>query len=371
MAHHVDRVIIPSTHFRSPSQRRHATIPPLMKGEVVEGRIVRAISPSRAILLIKGKQLIARVPHFLNNNGVILFKVEQVSPECVLKLISLGSEEAGGLSLPFRRSDIAGNVYQALIDVIAPLKTASHLTKQGLPDIIQKIWSLLDRISLAPDKLPDQRFLQFLVKGSGLLWENKLMKALLFNEPKDRNQLSVLLKQDLKGLVLGALESDGIKGLLSSEGLTRFVDSLEQFQLANVAGLQEKGKLLLVLPMQWDNIFRFAHLLIDLPEKDQADCQDNENPLTLSLFLDMSQLGPIRVDCSIIDRAIRVCFLVCSEQIQVFVNTLTHDLKNQLERHGFSVRQITCRFEKKHILEETSFLDDLVDLEEHRVSVMI
>jgi hypothetical protein len=338
----------------------------------VEGRVVRAVSPHRAILLIKGRQLLARTSLLLKDDSVVFFKVEQVSPECVLKLMEVGSGEPGGLSSLIRGSDIHGNVYQSLIDLIAPLKPSFQIpSNQQLPDVIQKIWSLLERISLAPDKPPDQRFLQSLVEGSGLLWENKLMKALLLAGLTGRNQAQALLEKDLKGLALGALEDKGTNGLIPSEGLIRFIDSLEQFQLANLVGLEEKGKLLLMIPMQWNDIFRFAQLLIDLPGKGEEENSEDEKALTLSLFLDMSQLGPIRVDCSVVDRAIRVCFLVCSEKIRVFLNSLTSDLKNQLERHGFLVRQITCRFEKQHILEKTSFVDALVDFEEHRVSVMI
>ena len=347
-------------------------MPPLSRGEVVEGRIVKAVSPHHAILLIKGRQLIARTPQALKDDGVVFFKVEQVSPECILKLMEGSSGEPGGLSTLFRRGDIDGNIYQAFIDLIVSLKTSSHIpSNQRLPDVIQQIWSLVGRISLTPGRPPDLRFLQSLMEGSGLLWENKLMKALLFSGMTGRNQVQALLKQDLKGLALLALNDEGTKGIISSEGITRFIDSLEQFQLANLVGLEEKGKLLLVIPMQWDNVFQFAQLLIGLPGNGRQENSKDENALTLSLFLEMSYLGPIRVDCSVVDRAIRVCFLVCSEEIQAFLNSLTGDLENQLERHGFSVRQMTCRFEKQRILEKTSFVDALVDFEEHRVSVMI
>ena len=347
-------------------------MPPLSRGEVVEGRIVRAVSPHHAILLIKGKQLVARTPHAIKNDGVVFFKVDQVAPEYVLKLMEVSSDSPSGLSSLIRRGDIDGKLYQSLIESVDPLKSFSQITtNQRLPGVIRQIWHLMGRISIAPERLPDQQFLQSLIEGSGLVWEKKLMKALLFAGLTGRNRAQALLKQDLKGLALGALKDETTHGLISSEGLSRFVDSLEQFQLANLVGLEEKGKAMLVIPMQWGDIFRFAQLLIDLPNDDQEVNGQGEKPLTLSLFLDMSHLGPIRVDCSVVDRVVRVCFLVCSEKIQVFLDSLKSDLKNQLERHGFSVRQITCRFEKKEILEETSFIDTLVDFEQHRVSVMI
>jgi hypothetical protein len=347
-------------------------MPPLRRGEVVEGRIVRAVSPHHAILLIKGKQLVARTPHALKDDAVVFFKVDQIAPEYVLKLMEVSPDSPGGLSSLIRIGDIDGKLYQSLIESIDPSKPSSQIaSNQRLPGVIRQIWHLMRRISLAPDRRPDPQFLQSLMEGSGLVWENKLMKALLFAGLAGRNQAQALLRQDLKGLALAALKDETTHGLISSEGLSRFVDSLEQFQLANLIGLEEKGKAMLVIPMQWGDSFRFAQLLIDLPNDDHQVNGRDEKPLTLSLFLDMSRLGPIRVDCSVVDRAIRVCFLVCSEKIQVFLDGLTSDLKNQLERHGFSVRQITCRFEKKEILEKTSFVDALVDVEHHRVSVLI
>jgi hypothetical protein len=340
-------------------------------GEVVEAKIIRVVSPNRAILLIKGRQLAARTPAPLRTDSVASFKVEQVAPECVLRLLQVTSDHPEGLASLIRGFHAQQNAYQSLIDLIAPLTGASQSSdKQHIPDILGQIWNLVRSISLSPGKSPDSHFFQSLIDGSGLLWENKL-KKLLFAGVEGRDDVQSLVRQDLKGLALGALEDQGTMRLVSSEGISRFVDSLEQFQLANLVGLEEKGKLLLVIPMQWDDLIRFAQLLIDLSGNGEGGTGKDKKALTLSLLLDMSHLGPIRVDASVHERSVRVCFLVCSEEVQVLLNSFTDDLKSQLERHGFSVPQITCRVEAKRVLEKTSFVDALVDLEESRVSVMV
>ena len=123
--------------------------------------------------------------------------------------------------------------------------------------------------------------------------------------------------------------------------------------------------------MQWDGVFRFAQILVDFPAKNEQDAGKEEKPFTVSLLLEMSHIGPIRVESSVHETSIRICFLVSSQQVQVLFNTFVDELKNRLERHGFSVRQITCRVEEPDVLKKTSFVDALVDFEEHRVSLLV
>jgi len=367
----IDLLSIASTHLGSTKRGKYPTLPPLNRGEVVEAKVVSALSPDRAILLVKGRQLLARTPVPLKADSVILLNVEQVVPECVLRLLQGRLGQPDGLASLIRVSDLQRNAYQCLIDLIAPLTTSSRVhSKQRLPEILRHMANVVRRMSLSSERLPDRHFLGSVLDSSGVLWENKL-KSLLLNGIRDKNQVQALVRQDLKGLALGAMEDSSVVRLVSSEGLGRFVDALEQFQLANLVGLEEKGKFLLMIPMQWADVFRFAQILIDLPAKNDEKRGEQEEPLTVSLFLEMSHLGPIRIESSVHETSIRICFLVCSEQVQVLLNSFVDELKNQLERHGFSVQQITCRVEERGVLEKTSFVDALVDFEEHRVSVMV
>jgi virulence-associated protein VapD len=79
----------------------------------------------------------------------------------------------------------------------------------------------------------------------------------------------------------------------------------------------------------------------------------------------------VRVDASVVEKAIRVSFLVSDEDIQSLVNQYTPCLQEQLERHGFSLQQVTCRLEERDSLARTSLVDAIIDLEEHTISLIV
>jgi virulence-associated protein VapD len=84
----------------------------------------------------------------------------------------------------------------------------------------------------------------------------------------------------------------------------------------------------------------------------------------------MSHLGPVRVDASVLEKAIRVRFLVSNEDIQSFFDQYAPGLQQQLERHGFSLQQVTCRLEERASLAATSLVDAIIDSEEHTISLI-
>jgi virulence-associated protein VapD len=154
--------------------------------------------------------------------------------------------------------------------------------------------------------------------------------------------------------------------------MTTFLGETEHHQWWNLFALEEKGKLLFIIPMQWPDKFTFAQLLIDLGAKRGDRGKNHEDRVfKLSLFLDMSHLGPVRVDASVVEQAIRVSFLVSNESIQSFLNQYTPGLQQQLERHGFSLQQVTCRLEERASLAATSLADAIIDSEEHTISLIV
>jgi hypothetical protein len=370
---HVEKTAISYSNLGSVEKGERVPIPKIRQGDVVEGRIIKPIPPHHAILLINGRQLVARTPMLFQAGDLAFFKVEQIVPQCILKLVEVRHDQYNGLGPLLKGADFNGLVYKSLIDLLSPLiKPSEGSGTQKLPDNVKQMWTLLSRISLHPDRTPGPDFLKSFIHGSGMIWEQKL-KSLLFLGLQSRSQVQSHVGQDLKGLALGFLGDDRALSLVSTEGASRFVEALEQLQLLNVAGLEEKGKLLLIVPMQWDETFRFAQLLIDLSDKGEGESSKTggEKVFRVSLFLDMSSLGPVRVDASVFQKDIRICFLVCSDEIQTLISSRTADLRQQLERHGFSVQQVTCRLEERSTLEDTALAESLVDLEEHHISVVI
>lgn len=373
MFNEIDQILISSRKLWLRNKADRGDILPINKDEVVEGRIIKSIPPHHALILIKGKQLVARTLVPLKPGQVAFFKVEQISPQCILKLLEPKHGQQEGVGGLLKKSGFRGSPYKSLIDMLNPLMVSLEESGQPkLPNLLTRMWALLGRISLQPHEVLPPEFLKSFIDGSGMIWEHKL-RSLLLSDFQFRNQAEAFIEQDLKGLALKLLADAGADKLFSWQATTRFLDGLEQLQLLNLSGLEEKGKLLFIIPMQWHDRFTFAQLLIDLEGKggDGAGENDQDRVLKLSLFLEMSRLGPVRVHASVFQKAIIVCFFVCNEQIRSLFEHYTACLKEQLERHGFSLQDFTCRIAEPGALAQTSLVDALLDPEEHYISLVI
>ncbi len=373
MIHGSEHILISPSKLGPNKRSDNAKMSPVHKGEVLEGRIIKSIPPDHVLLLIKGKQVVARTRVLLKPGNLAFFKVEQVAPQCILKLVELQHGQQDGLGELLKGSALRGFPYKLLIDILDPLiASLKESDPRKLPDILTRMWALLGHLSLHEDDVCHPGFLKSFIDTSGMIWEQKL-KSLLLSGLLSRSQAAALMEQDLKGLALSSLADASAVKLLSTDGVTRFLDALEQFQLLNLLGLEEKGKLLLIIPMQWDEGFNYAQLLIDLGDKqgDGTGRNEKDRVLRLSLFLDMSRLGPVRVDASIFQKVIRIGFLVCNEKSKALLSHNAYNLKEHLERHGFFVQHVTYRLEEQSSLADTSLVEAIIDPEEHYISLVI
>lgn len=243
---------------------------------------------------------------------------------------------------------------------------------ERVPHILMRMGALLGRISLRPHDMAHPEFLKSFIDGSGLMWENKV-RTLLVSGLESRHQAEAFMENDLKGLALKSLSDVKTGKLFFTQAMTTFLDDMEHHQWLNLSALEEKGKLLFFIPMQWPDELTFAQFLIDLGVESggMGGENDEDRIFKLSLLLDMSHLGPVRVDASVVEKAIRVSFLVSDEDIQSLINQYTPCLQEQLERHGFSLQQVTCRLEERASLARTSLVDAMIDLEEHTISLIV
>jgi len=367
----IDHILIPSSKVDLHTKKDSALRLPVRKNELVEGRVVKSIPPHHALLEIKGKQVVAQIKVSLRQGDIASFKVQEVNPQYILKLVEVtGGQKpvVGGL---LRGGGFSGFPYRFLLDILEPLMTHGGKTAPGnLTDIVVKVWALLQEMSLGPDKVQNPRFLHSFILNSGMLLEHKLKSAFL-SGMGDRNQIKALIGQDLKALVLGALSDPKSMELFSAESTKHFLDSLEQLQFLNLSAMEDKGKCLFIIPMYWGNKFKFAQLLIDLGDKSGSQANGGDRVFRLSLLLDMSSLGPVRADVSILRKVIKIDFVVCNEEVQRLFDNSEDYLRNGVEKHGFSVQQITCVLEEYNILAETSLIDDIIDPGEHHISLII
>ena len=347
---------------------------PFTKDEVLRGRVIRRIPPNHALLLFGEEHVTARTSVPLREGRIAFFKVEQVSPQCVLKLVEprIGDlDRANGL---LTRNALCESPYKSLIKILAPfMRSVKGSAVSKVPDMLVRWWGLVNRISFPSEQVMHHgQFLKSFIDGSGMIWEHKL-RTFLLSEFQSANKLDALIEHDLKGLALKSLADGAANKFVSAEAIGRFVHSLEQFQLLNVSRLEGQGQLFFTIPLQFQDQFGFGELLIDLPQKGEDEEADREGDkvLRVSLLLQMSRLGPVRADVSVFQKAIRVGFWVCEEEIQTLFNNYGSLLKHQLERHGFHLKEVTCRLREANILTQTSLVEDLLDAEEHQINLIV
>lgn len=351
----------------------HRKVLPFTKDEVVQGRVIRPISPNRALLLFGEERVTARTSVPLRAGQIAFFKVEQVSPQCVLRLVEPRIGELCGVNRLLTWNVLRESPYKSLIKILAPfMRSGEESAVSRVPDMLVRWWGLLNRISFPSEQLHHGQFLKSFIDGSGMTWEHKL-RSFLLSGFQSTNNLESLIEQDLKGLALKTL-ADGVGNkFVSAEAISKFVDSLEQFQLLNVSRLEGEGKLFFTIPLQFHDKLSFGEILIDVAGKreDESPDRDGDKVLRVSFLLHMSCLGPVRADVSVFQKTIRVGFWVSREEIQSLFNNYKALLKNQLERHGFDLQEITCCLQEASVLTQTSLVEELVDFEEHQINLVV
>ncbi|MFH2060639.1 MAG: hypothetical protein ABIJ59_17275 [Pseudomonadota bacterium] len=319
------------------------SLPKLIKNQVVSAKVISLMPHGKAQLLVNGKIFVAKTAMLLTPGEEVVLKVVQEKDAIVLKLIGPGQK--------MTTSQITSLV--------------SFFSKnESIPDItgtrLTQVKNLLMEMSLKSDK-PDIDFLPRLIDKSGLIMEKKIAQVLL-NEKSSidiKTALNVLLDQDVKANIFkewfnsGSGKSDALKTIAA------FSESLENFQLLNHRS-SETGRYLLPFPIFSESAFRFGQLLINTGDKTKSGGKDKDKLITISFLLEMTRLGPLRADFSILKQEITGRFLLCDQDTCDYVRSLIPDLKGQLADREYHVRQIECVLAKKEEVQPGSLIESLV-----------
>ena len=343
----------------------------LQKNELVEGRVLNSFSPQSAVLLIKGKKVMVRTLFPLQQGDISLLKVEQVVPQKVLKVVSLHRSVGNG-PVSFLVTTVGSSSPYKFIGKLLSQSASSQIsiTEKEMNSVICDLKTLITKIDFKSSMKADPNFLKILIDGSGLTWEYKL-KQMFCNGKPSIYDIHKLLKNDLKGLAMKLLHGWRAIDGLSREEIRGFVDFLEQLQLLNHAALEEKGRLFFLFPIQRDDLFNFGQLLIRLPKNGKKGHAKEEDVVRISFLLQMSHLGPLRADMSILDKTIKGRFMVADPQVQSFIEKHIEAMKARFFQVGFFVHEFVCTLEEFEVLESTSLVEELINREECFLSLVI
>jgi len=322
---------------------KKSTLPRLIKNQVINAKVLQLLPQGKALLLVDGQKVVAKADMLLKPGEEIQLKVLKEMDAITLKLI--------------------GPVQKMTTGQISSL--VSFFTKsESIPDItgtkIVSVKELLYDMALKSEKV-DKTFLPKLIEKSGIVWEKKVAQNLLSNRSAldMKSGLDVLLSQDIKGIIQKELFIRDFQQFEPLKVVTSFAETIENFQLLNHQS-SESGRFLLPFPVFSEQTFSFGQLLIDTGAKTKNNQKDADKVINISFLLNMTRLGPLRADFSILKKEITGRFLLKDYDTCAYIKSMIPELTSRLANIEYNVRKIDCDTAKKKEIQESIFIESLV-----------
>ena len=200
-----------------------------------------------------------------------------------------------------------------------------------------------------------------------MLWEKKLLTSFLSAHDK---KITCQTDQDIKALVLNLIsKKSGAKGAV--EIIRDFVTGFEKLQFINKQVGDEFGKYLLPFPVLFNDSLKLGQMLIDLGCPDNSGEARENNLISVCFLLEMSNLGEILADFSILNNSINGSFSVGSSDVRNFIEVYIPDLIKMLETHNFKVGHIKCSLKSPALLAGISLVDRMIDNRDGELNIVI
>jgi Flagellar hook-length control protein FliK len=342
------------------SEENSTSFPKLNKNEIINGKVLKSLSLSKSLLLIKGGRVIARTHVPLNEGMIISLKVEEVSPNPVLKLLDTKSKNLDCVKISSILSGIKGNLWKTLFEGLThypKFETEIKQFRQLMNDLSQRLF-----LKSEPD------LLRRIIEKSGLCWEAKL-KNIFIQKKIGNDNVNKLAEKDLKGLGLKILSLMDEKEVL----LNRFLSTIENIQLLNHMGLEQDKKIFIPMPIQFpDGYFTVGQLLIQLNQKNNGDHEGEKKDndfFKISFLLELSNLGPLRSDLTIKEKEIHGRFLLGKEETKLVIEENLPMFINTLGKKGFTVLHMECQIKEPEIVTQ-SLIKEIIKEEGCTISLV-
>ena len=307
------------------------SLPKFKKNQIINAKVIQLLPQGKALLLVKGQKLVAKTALLLKPGEEVQLKVLEQKTAILLKLIG-----------PVR--------------FFSKNEAIPDITRTKMPGVKELFYDM----ALKSDK-PDETFLPKLLEKSGLVWEKKLARILLGNQSSSdiKDNMDILLKQDVKGNILKNLLIADPQKFESMKMAASFLETIENFQLLNHHS-SDSGRFLLPFPIFSDQVFSFGQLLIDTGDKTKTNNKDADKVIHISFLLNMTKLGPLRADFSILKKEITGRFLLKDDETCKYVSSKIFELTTGLAKIEYHVRKIECNTAKKEEIQQSSFIESLV-----------
>jgi len=334
--------------------------PKLVENEIVEGKVLRSFSLKNVLLLIKGKEIMAKTHMPLREGSVISLKVEDVHPNPVLKLLGVVNENIETLNTSTILTGLKENLWKTIIE---------NIDQWMIPDSDKKLFKvLIDDISKNLLQKPNPDLLRKLIDKSGIAWEAKLREIVTSKTNYGKININEVITGDLKGFgskILSLLDGQ-------SDFFERFISTIKNFQLLNQVGLEQERKIFIPIPVQFsDGLFAIGQLLIHLNGNKNKDGNGKEKDyFKISFLLEMSNLGPLRADLVVRQKQINGRFLIVEEKAKGIIEKQLPSLIKTLEQKGFVIPHFECHIKEPVEIKDT-LIKEIIHKESHNINFIV
>ncbi len=303
----------------------------LKEGQPVRAKVLGMLSGSKAQLLIAGRRLAADTSQPLPPGRELTLRLIRDSDSLSFKPLSLPQDSGikEGVSLA------------RMAEGMLALEKLGQEPGKILSQVIENL--------ALKSGVRDDGFLQRLMSNSGMQMEQKIATLAVSTDgtPPDVS-MQKLAHEDMKAALLSLItrESDGHKGSSdkspSAELLRTAASALESFQSLN-AQPAESQRFIIPFPVIDGNQFNFGQLFMDTGKKDEGNDRDPENRvIRLAFLLNMTSLGDLRADFSILQKNITGRFLLEDQSTCDYIESLMPDLNKRLSGVGFLMGRVDC-----------------------------
>ena len=335
------------------------SLPQLKNNQIVKAKVLELMANGKTLILIDNQKIAAQTSMPLQPGEEINLKVLLQKDTTILKLIN--------------------STTQMTTKQISSL--VSFFGKNSLDGIVDSkipgVKELLYDISLKFEKA-DKNFLPRLIEKSGISLENKLADVVSDSNIKSditsdirtdiKTVINNILKQDIKGNILlelfGRNLSQTSEKMQSFKAAVSFLETVENFQLLNNQN-SDSGRFLLPFPVFNEAEFSFGQLLIDTGGKSNNKKEDKV--IKISFLLNMSNIGAVRADFSILKKEITGRFLFQDEETCAYFESMIPELKERLSKIEYKALKIECSIAKEEEIQPESFIEALVKASDERV----
>ena len=305
------------------------------KGEIVQGQVIKTLGKEGALVRMRGLNMMAATEKRLNAGQSILVKVEQVSPKFVVSLLLNDTPMQEKTAAPLRLYLPSAMPISSLIAELESLLAAmepSVLKGSGIELIMAELKKIFTRYS------GDGKNIFELL---GFFHESRLAGK---KPSKNLKRSLLVIRQNLERLAA----KDPFSYREPLKQVARALQNLELRQLVNLAERQEIKSW--QLPYWNGEKLLSARLYVrrDLKKKKKL----NSGTTRITLMLEMSRLGPIRMDLSMLEKKMEGQFYLSNSKSVKEVDERLPELLEALSSAGFSARFSVTKAEKKYLVEE-------------------